>query len=404
MIDEQGTLSKAKATQALVCGLPDDWHLHLRDGDALKSVVLATALQFGRAIVMPNLKPPVTNVRQALAYRQRILDALKLVIDETVQHIQRYKTSEALAAVRMQHFFNRPDASADWMLEQLLQAAHFEPLMTLYLTDHTAPSDIDEAVDSGFVRAVKLYPAGATTHSDAGVTSIDQLHQVLARMEMRGLPLLVHGEVTDRDVDVFDREAVFIDRVMIDLRRKFPALKLVFEHITTEEAAHFVRDAEGPIAATITPQHLLYNRNAIFNGGLRPHWYCLPVLKKERHRRALIQAATSGSARFFLGTDSAPHAAHLKEHAAACAGCYSAPHALALYASAFDAVDALEHLPGFAWAFGAAFYGLSANTRSIRLVPEACQTPQRLGFGESHLVPLAGGEFLPWRFDGFVDH
>jgi len=424
MIEEQRSIARPNNTKAIVCGLPDDWHLHLRDGDALQSVVLATALQFGRAIVMPNLKPPVTTVSMALEYRQRILDALNHVITKTVQLIDQSKSGklsdknsinnvddngqdlpcQTIAQLGRQLFFNRPSANADWMLEQLHQAAHFEPLMTLYLTDQTAPSDIDQAVDSGFVRAVKLYPAGATTHSDAGVTSIDQLDHVLARMEMRGLPLLVHGEVTDRDVDVFDREAVFIDRVMIDLRRKFPALKLVFEHITTEEAAHFVRDAEGPIAATITPQHLLYNRNAIFSGGLRPHWYCLPVLKKERHRLALMQAATSGSPKFFLGTDSAPHAAHLKEHAAACAGCYSAPHALALYASAFDAVDALERLPGFAWAHGAAFYGLELNARKIRLVPEACETPAQFEFAHTlQIVPLAGGEVLPWRFDGFVN-
>ena len=397
MNDEQGTLSKAKAAQALVCGLPDDWHLHLRDGDALKSVVLATALQFGRAIVMPNLKPPVTNVSQALAYRQRILDALKLVIDETVRNIDRYKTSDVLATIRMQHFFNRPDASADWMLEQLLQASHFEPLMTLYLTDHTAPSDIDEAVDSGFVRAVKLYPAGATTHSDAGVTSIHQLHHVLARMEMRGLPLLVHGEVTDRDVDVFDREAVFIDRVMIDLRRKFPGLKLVFEHITTEEAAHFVRDAEGPIAATITPQHLLYNRNAIFSGGLRPHWYCLPVLKKERHRRALMQAASSGSARFFLGTDSAPHGRHRKEADCGCAGCYTANAAIEMYAEAFEDAKALDKLEAFASFHGPDFYDLPRNSEKITLQREDWVLPESLPLGSDTVKPLRAGETLRWK-------
>jgi dihydroorotase len=403
MIDDPGLLPKASRTEAIVFGLPDDWHLHLRDGMALQRVVLATALQFGRAIVMPNLKPPVSNLNQALAYRQRILVALNQAVSEARQHIEQQGSQLPKPLDGLPLFFNRPAASAQWMMAQLHQAALFQPLMTLYLTDHTSPLDIDEAVDSGLVHAVKLYPAGATTHSDAGVSAIAKLDPVFERMQMRGLPLLVHGEVTDREVDIFEREAVFIDRVLIDLRRKFPALKLVFEHITTEEAAHYVRDAEGPIAASITPQHLMYNRNAIFNGGLRPHWYCLPVLKKERHRLALLQAATSGSPKFFLGTDSAPHAAHLKEHAAACAGCYSAPHALALYASAFDAVNALERLPGFAWAHGAAFYGLEPNRCKIRLVPEACQTPQCFDFGDGRqIVPLAAGEMLPWRFDGFV--
>ncbi len=403
MIDDQRSVSKAKRSEAIVCGLPDDWHLHLRDGSALQRVVLATALQFGRAIVMPNLKPPVTKLNQALAYRQGILEALKHAIKEAIQQIERQENRTPLPAGGGALFFNRPAASLEWKMAQLHHAAAFQPLMTLYLTDQTSPLDIDQAVDSGLVQAVKFYPAGATTHSDAGVSSITKLDHVLERMQKRGLPLLVHGEVTDREVDIFDREAVFIDRVMLDLRRKFPALKLVFEHITTEEAAFYVRDAEGPIAATITPQHLIYNRNAIFSGGLRPHWYCLPVLKKERHRLALLQAATSGSPKFFLGTDSAPHAAHLKEHAAACAGCYSAPHALALYASAFDAVDALDRLPSFAWSHGAAFYGLEPNRAKIRLVPEACETPLRFDFGDGqHIVPLAAGEMLPWRFDGFV--
>ena len=384
----------------IVCALPDDWHLHLRDGDALKSVVLASALQFGRAIVMPNLKPPITRLSQALEYRDSIRNALKDQMTETIGLLEDHAGRKA---VEKQWFFYRSQPSQDWMLEQLHQAAKFEPLMTLYLTDQTAPEEIDLAVHSGVVKAVKLYPAGATTHSDAGVTSVLGLYPVFERMQKLGLPLLVHGEVTDPEVDVFDREAVFIDRVMLDLRRRFPALRIVFEHITTQEAAHFVRDAEAPIAATITPQHLLYNRNAIFNRGLRPHWYCLPVLKRERHRLALLEAAVSGSPRFFLGTDSAPHAAQLKEHAAACAGCYSAPHALALYASVFDAAAAIDRWEGFACSYGAAFYGLQANQGKIRLVKEPCPIPEQIAFVPGQkIVPLAGGDTVPWRFDGFI--
>ncbi|NDH58961.1 MAG: dihydroorotase, partial [Betaproteobacteria bacterium] len=397
MTDETLANQADQATDAIVCDLPDDWHLHLRDGEAMQSVVLATALQFGRAIVMPNLKPPVCSVSDALSYRQRIVQALAVMIDQTIRRLERSAVPEDRDK---QLFFNQPQATVAWMIEQLHQAAGFEPLMTLYLTDQTSPQDIDQAVESAWVRAVKLYPAGATTHSDAGVRAIKSLEPVFERMQKRGLPLLIHGEVTDPAVDVFEREAVFIDRVLIDLRQQFPALRIVFEHITTQEAAEFVRDAEGPIAATITPQHLLYNRNAIFSGGLRPHWYCLPVLKKERHRLALLAAATSGSPKFFLGTDSAPHATHLKEHAAACAGCYSAPHALALYASAFEAANALAAFPGFAAAHGAAFYGLDAHRRKIRLVKSACEIPERMAFGSGqHIVPLAAGEMLPWRFD-----
>jgi len=392
--------SPGGVAQEIVCGLPDDWHLHLRDGDALKSVVLASALQFGRAIVMPNLRPPIKAVSQAQAYRDSILMALK---DQIRQAIDWINDGSARETIARRNFFYRPQADDGWMIEQLEQAAMFEPLMTLYLTDQTSPEEIDRALDSGFVKAVKLYPAGATTHSDAGVTSIRDVYPVFERMQKRGLPLLVHGEVTDIDVDVFDREAVFIDRVMLDLRKNFPALRLVFEHITTEEAAHFVRDSEGPIAATITPQHLIYNRNAIFNGGLRPHWYCLPVLKRERHRLALLEAAISGSPKFFLGTDSAPHAAHLKEHASACAGCYSAPHALALYAGVFSAASALDRWAGFAWSNGAAFYGLEANRRKIRLVRQDCLIPDQLPFGAGQkIVPLASGETVSWRFDGFI--
>jgi dihydroorotase len=337
---------------------PDDWHLHLRDGAALHAVVAASARQFARAIIMPNLKPPVTTVSQARAYRERILSAL--------------------------------GGSGR-------SPGTFRPLMTLYLTDRTPPQEIDAAAEDGDVVAVKLYPAGATTNSDAGVTDIRHVRGVLERMQRHGMPLLIHGEVNDGTVDVFDREAVFIERVLIPLRRDFPALRVVFEHITTEQAAHYVRDAEGGIAATITPQHLLYNRNAIFSGGLRPHWYCLPVLKREHHRLALVEAATSGNPRYFLGTDSAPHAAHLKEHAAGCAGCYSAPHAMPLYAAAFEAAGRLDRLEAFASFHGPDFYGLPRNDGHLTLVREPTPIPERLPYGEHEIVPLAGGETLPWR-------
>jgi dihydroorotase len=333
---------------------PDDWHLHLRDGAALKAVVGASAAQFARAIVMPNLKPPVTTVAQAAAYRARILDAL--------------------------------DADCG-----------FSPLMTLYLTDRTPADEISRAADSGFVHAVKLYPAGATTNSDAGVTDISRPRAALEAMQRLGMPLLVHGEVTDGDVDVFDREAVFIDRVLEPLRRDFPALRIVFEHITTREAAHYVRDAREGIGATITAHHLLYNRNAIFSGGLRPHWYCLPVLKRESHREALVEAATSGHPRFFLGTDSAPHAARLKAHAAACAGCYTAPHALELYATAFERAGALDRLEAFASLNGPDFYRLPRNTASVTLARESWTIPESLPFDDDLIVPLAAGEPLAWK-------
>ncbi|MGE0675368.1 MAG: dihydroorotase, partial [Methylibium sp.] len=299
------------APDILTLSRPDDWHLHVRDGAALAAVVPHTARQFGRAIIMPNLKPPVTTAAQALAYRERILAAV-------------------------------PAGLA------------FEPLMTLYLTDNMPPEEIGRAKAAG-VAAVKLYPAGATTNSDAGVTDLRKTQATLDAMQREGLPLLVHGEVTDAEIDLFDREAVFIDRQLIPLRRDFPALKIVFEHITTREAAQYVAEAGPHTAATITAHHLLYNRNAIFTGGIRPHYYCLPVLKRELHREALVAAATSGSDRYFLGTDSAPHPAHLKEHASGCAGCYTAFSALVLYAEAFDAAGALDRLEGFASVHGPAF-------------------------------------------------
>jgi dihydroorotase len=365
---------------------PDDWHLHLRDGDALAAVVGASAAQFRRAIVMPNLKPPITTVAMATAYRQRILAALR-----------RSPAAAAGAA-------GDPgsDASAEASTDASGDALGFEPLMTLYLTEATPVAEIEEARASGIVHGIKLYPAGATTNSDAGVASIERVYPVLAAMERVGLPLLVHGEVVDPQVDVFDREAVFIDRILEPLRRRMPGLRIVFEHITTREAADYVRDAAAPdgnLAATITPQHLLYNRNAIFTGGLRPHWYCLPVLKRETHRRALMAAATGGNPRFFLGTDSAPHARVLKEHASACAGCYSAPHALALYATAFDAAGALDKLEGFASRHGPAFYRLPVNRATVTLLRRPFPIPDALPFGDGEIVPLAAGETLPWQVE-----
>jgi dihydroorotase len=341
---------------ALTLTRPDDWHLHLRDGEALAAVVPASARQFGRAIVMPNLRPPVTTVAQAVAYHDRIRAALP-------------------------------------------PGAVFEPLMTLYLTDNTPADEIARAADSDCVHAVKLYPAGATTHSDAGVTDVRRTHAALEAMQVHGLPLLIHGEVTDAEVDVFDREARFIDRVLEPLRRDFPALPVVFEHITTAEAAQYVSSAPGRIAATITAHHLLWNRNAIFAGGLRPHWYCLPVLKREHHRQALIAAATGSSERFFLGTDSAPHPARLKEHAAACAGCYTAPHALELYATAFEQARALDRLEAFASFNGPRFYGLPINDTRVRLVRKPWTIPDRLPFGADGIVPLAAGETLHWKLE-----
>ena len=332
---------------------PDDWHLHVRDGAALASVVPHTAAQFGRAIIMPNLRPPVTTAEQALAYKARIQAAVPAGVQ-------------------------------------------FEPLMTLYLTDNLPPSEMARAKDAGVV-AAKLYPAGATTNSDAGVTDLKKTYATLEAMQRAGMLLLVHGEVTSPDIDLFDREAVFIDQQLIPLRRDFPELKIVFEHITTQEAAQYVAEAGPYTAATLTAHHLLYNRNAIFTGGVRPHYYCLPVLKRETHRQALVKAATSGSDRFFLGTDSAPHPAHLKEHASGCAGCYTAHAAMELYAEAFDRAGALDKLEAFASFNGPAFYGLPRNTGTITLKRETWTPPESYPFGEGVVKPLAGGEALGWK-------
>ena len=333
---------------------PDDWHVHLRDGIVLADVVPHTAQQFARAIVMPNLKPPVINTVMAAAYRERILAAVPAGVD-------------------------------------------FEPLMMLYLTDNTPADEIRRAIDSGFVKGVKLYPAGATTNSDAGVTDIRRCMRTLEAMQDAGLPLLIHGEVTDNTIDVFDREAVFIDRILQPLRKSLPGLRVVFEHITTKNAADYVRDAEGDIAATITAHHLMYNRNAIFQGGIRPHYYCLPVLKRETHRQALVQAAISGSPRFFLGTDSAPHPKGLKEHACGCAGCYTALHALELYAEVFEAIDALDKLEGFASFYGPDFYRLPRNQAQVTLQKHEWTIPEELSLGDATLVPLDAGRNLSWK-------
>jgi len=341
--------------QTLTLTRPDDWHLHLRDGAALAAVLADTALRFGRAIVMPNLKPPVTTVEQADAYRARIRAAL-------------------------------PPGS------------RFEPLMTLYLTDNMAPTEIDKAKASGFVHAVKLYPAGATTNSDAGVSDLARCRATLARMEALGMPLLVHGEVTDAAVDIFDREAVFIERVLAPLLKDFPGLKVVLEHITTRDGATFVRESGANVAATITAHHLLLNRNAIFAGGLRPHHYCLPVLKRELHRQALVAAAISGNPKFFLGTDSAPHARSAKEAACGCAGCYTAHAGIELYAEAFAAAGALDKLEAFASRHGADFYGLPHNRGTITLVRENWSVPASLPYADGDtLVPLRAGEPVTWK-------
>jgi dihydroorotase len=339
--------------QSLTLTRPDDWHLHVRDGAAMRDVVPHTAAQFARAIIMPNLKPPVTTAEQALAYRDRILAAVPAGVD-------------------------------------------FQPLMTLYLTDNLPPEEIAKAQQAGVV-ALKLYPAGATTNSDAGVTDIRKTYATLEAMQKHGLKLLVHGEVTSADIDLFDREAVFIDRHLIPLRRDFPELKIVFEHITTREAAQYVESADRFVGATITAHHLLFNRNAIFLGGVRPHYYCLPVLKREEHRQALLQAATGGSPKFFLGTDSAPHPAALKEHASGCAGCYTAHAAIEMYAEAFDSVGALDRLEAFASFNGPDFYDLPRNTGRITLQRQDWRAPVTVPFGEAELKPLRGGEVLPWR-------
>ncbi len=340
-------------THTLTFTRPDDWHLHVRDGDALATVVPHTAAQFARAIIMPNLRPPITTTVQALAYKARIQAAV-------------------------------PAGVA------------FEPLMTLYLTDNLPADEIKRARDAGVV-AVKLYPAGATTNSDAGVTDLRKTYKTLEAMQREGLLLLLHGEVTAPEVDLFDREAVFIEQQLIPLRRDFPELKIVMEHITTREAAQYVQAADRFVAATLTAHHLLFNRNAIFTGGIRPHYYCLPVLKRESHRQALLTAATSGDPKFFLGTDSAPHAVHLKEHANGCAGCYTAFTALELYAQAFDSAGALDKLEGFASFFGADFYGLPRNAGSVTLQRDNWTVPERFAFGQAELKPLCGGEELQWR-------
>jgi dihydroorotase len=347
-------MSATENTQTITLIRPDDWHLHLRDGAHLSAVVPHSARQFARAIIMPNLKPPVTTVAAAAAYRQRILDALP-------------------------------------------EGMRFEPLMTLYLTDNTEPDDIRRARDTDFIHAVKLYPAGATTNSAAGVTDLKKCYKTLEVMQEVGMPLCVHGEVTDQDIDLFDREAVFIERVMRPLRRDMPELPIVFEHITTKDAAAYVAEAEGPIGATITAHHLLYNRNEIFRGGIRPHYYCLPVLKREEHRLALVTAATSGDERFFLGTDSAPHALGAKEASCGCAGCYTALHAMELYATAFEQAGALDKLEAFASLNGPAFYGLPVNEGTITLKREPWTLPATVPFGEAELVPLNAGEQVNWK-------
>ena len=339
--------------QSITITRPDDWHLHLRDGAQMAAVLPDTARRFARAIIMPNLRPPITTVELARAYRERILAALP-------------------------------------------RGMVFTPLMTLYLTDHTSPAEIERARASGLVYAVKLYPAGATTNSQSGVTDLKKVSEVLAAMEATGLPLLVHGEVTDADVDVFDREQVFIERCLAPLVSRYPKLRLVLEHITTKQAAEFVTAAGPNIAATITAHHLLLNRNALFQGGIRPHHYCLPVLKREEHRLALVNAATSGNAKFFLGTDSAPHAKHTKEHACGCAGVYTANAALELYAEAFDAVGAIEMLEGFASFFGADFYALPRNLGQVTLSKTATAVTAELAYANEVLVPFRANENVAW--------
>ncbi|EHQ53299.1 dihydroorotase [Ectothiorhodospira sp. PHS-1] len=333
---------------------PDDWHLHVRDGSALDSAVPHTARCFGRAIIMPNLKPPIVNVEQAIAYRRRILDAVPAGMS-------------------------------------------FEPLMTIYLTDKTSPEEIKKAVDSGIIFGVKLYPAGATTHSDAGVTDIRHTYPTLQAMQDLGLPLMIHGEATDPGVDVFDREAVFIDQVLAPLVEHFQGLKVVLEHITTAQAVAFVRQAPDRVAATVTPQHILMNRNALFQGGLRPHHYCLPVLKRETHRAAIMAVLAEGHPRFFLGTDSAPHPKGAKESACGCAGIFSAPAAIELYAEAFEQAGALDKLEGFASLFGPAFHGLPVNDDFITLRRETWTVPEAYPFADATVVPMRAGGTLDWK-------
>jgi dihydroorotase len=336
---------------------PDDWHLHLRDGALMRDVVPDTAKRFARAIVMPNLKPPITTLQAAVEYRQRIVDAV-------------------------------PNGMT------------FEPLMTLYLTDNMLPAEITKAKASGLIHAVKYYPAGATTNSDSGVTAIEKTYAVLEAMQQLGMPLLLHGEVTDASVDIFDREKVFIDTILSPLVKKFPALRIVLEHITTSHAAEFVLAAGNNIAATITAHHLLLNRNAIFQGGIRPHNYCLPVLKRETHRLALVKAAASGNPKFFLGTDSAPHAKHTKENACGCAGLYTSHAGIELYAEAFDAAGAIDKLEGFASFFGADFYKLPRNAEKITLEKTAWKVPTEIKFGDDTLVPMLAAETMHWKLMG----
>ena len=333
---------------------PDDWHLHLRDGEALKTLVPDTAKRFARAIVMPNLRPPITSTQLAIEYRQRILDAVPDGLD-------------------------------------------FEPLMTLYLTDNTSAEEIAKAKESGFVQGVKLYPAGATTNSDSGVTNLDACTKALEAMQKFGVPLLIHAEVTDTNIDVFDRERVFIDRHLKTLLARYPSLKIVLEHITTKDAADFVAAAPTNCAATITPHHLLMNRNAMFTGGIRPHHYCLPVLKREEHRLALVKAAISGSAKFFLGTDSAPHAKSAKENACGCAGIYSAYAGIELYAEVFEAENSLDKLEAFASYYGPDFYGLPRNSTKMTLVKESWSVPESIPFLDESIVPMRAGQSISWK-------
>jgi dihydroorotase len=347
-------------TTSLVIRQPDDWHVHLRDGAMMAQVLGHTARQFARAIVMPNLTPPITTTQLATGYRERIVAAL-------------------------------PPGSA------------FEPLVTIYLTDHTQPGDIAAGFERGVAVACKLYPAHATTNSAAGVTDIRHCHAVLERMQRIGMPLLVHGEVTRREVDIFDREAVFIDEVLAPTLRDFPELKVVFEHITTTEAVDFVSAAPANVAATITPHHLEINRTSLFEGGIRPHLYCLPIAKREAHRLALRQAATSGSAKFFLGTDSAPHAIGAKEANCGCAGIFNAPVAMECYASVFEEEGALDRLEGFASEHGPAFYSLPLNPRRIRLERRAMEVPATVEVGDTQIVPYHAGTSLRWTFAGFDD-
>lgn len=342
--------------ETLTITQPDDWHLHVRDGDALKAVIGATANTFARAIIMPNLTPPVTTVAMAETYRQRVLDALPT---------------------------NNP----------------FEPLMTLYLTDQLDCAEIERAKASPYVHAVKLYPAGATTNSESGVADLESIYPVLAAMEEHDLPLLIHGEVVDSDIDIFDREAVFIERHLRPIVARFPALRIVLEHITTREAVDFVTAAPANVAATLTVHHLMLNRNDLLVGGVRPHHYCLPVLKRETHRQALLAAAISGNPKFFLGTDSAPHAKTKKEAACGCAGIYSAPVAIEAYATVFEQAGALDKLEGFASFFGADFYGLSRNQRTITLSKQRQTVPSELPLGDGSIVPFCAGQMLAWRID-----